>query len=106
MLTEKEKDFMAWWQENRLKKKKGLRQYYFAMPLGAIIVITTFINFFSGWYKRAEMRLKTEISPSLIITLFIAGILIIAFFAVFTVKHRWDVNEQYYQELSAKKDLP
>jgi heme/copper-type cytochrome/quinol oxidase subunit 2 len=106
MLTEKEKVFMAWWQENRLKKKKGLRQYYFAMPLGVMIVITTFINFFSGWYKRADMRLRTEISPSLIITLFVAGILIIAFFAVFTVKHRWDVNEQYYRELSAKKDLP
>jgi protein-S-isoprenylcysteine O-methyltransferase Ste14 len=105
MLSEKEKAFIAWWQENRSKKRKGLRQYYFAMPLGAVVVIGTFLNFFSGWYKRADMQLKTEISPSLIITLFVAGILIIVFFAIFTVKHRWDVNEQYYRELLSKKDL-
>lgn len=105
MLSKQEEAFVTWWSENRLKKRKGLRQYYFAMPIGAIVVITTFVNFFSGWYKRADMKLKTDISPSLIVTLFIAGILIVAFFAVFTVRHRWEANEQYYQELLAKRDL-
>ncbi len=42
--------------------------------------------------------------PSLVLVLLVAIILIIVFISIFTVRHRWDLNEQRYRELIAKRD--
>ena len=39
MLSEEEKRFMAWWEENRDKKNRVLRYLYVGMPLAVVIVI-------------------------------------------------------------------
>ncbi len=104
MLTEDEKRFIAYWETNRLKRKKLLKQLAIGLPMSAVIVIAIFINFFSGWYKRADMALRS--SSSLILVLVIAAILIVVFVSVFSAKHQWDINEQRYREFLAKKDKP
>lgn len=104
MLTEDEKKFMASWETDRLRKKKLVRQLSVGLPLSVVLVIAIFLNFFSGWYKRADMQINY--SPSLILVLVIAALLIVVFTTVFSVKHKWDLNEQRYQELQAKKDKP
>ncbi len=80
-----------------------LRQWGLGLPLGVFLVVAIFLNFFSGWYRRADMTLRSEDS-SLILVLLVAALLIVAFIVVFSIRHKWEMNEQYYRELMARKD--
>ena len=102
MLTENEKNFVDYWEHNRNRKKKVLKQLSVGLPLGVLIVAAIFINFFSGWDKRAQMVVNTD--PSLILVIIIASLLIVVFIAIFSVRHNWDLNEQRYKELLARRD--
>lgn len=102
MLSSEETGFVAYWSENREKKKKVLRHLYVGLPTAAILVVAIFVNFFSGWYKRAGMQLRSEDS-SLILVLLVAAILITVFMVIFSARHRWDLNEQRYRELLARE---
>jgi len=102
MLTDEEKKFIRYWEENRLRKKKVVRNMAVGLPLGLLFVIAIFANFFSGWYKRADMVLNTD--SSLIMVLLVASLLIVVFFSVFSARHRWDINEQRYLELKQREN--
>ena len=104
MLTEDEKKFIEYWEIHRLRRKKLLKQLGIGLPLAVAIVAAIFINFFSGWYKRADMMLRTD--SSLIIVVLVAIVLIVVFISVFSAKHQWEMNEQRYREFLAKKDQP
>ena len=102
MLTKAENDFISYWEENRLKKKKVFRMLYVGMPLGVVLVSAIFVNSISGWYTRADISLRSDSSG--IIVLLIAALAIVAFVVIFSAHHRWDMNEQKYRELLAKKE--
>jgi heme/copper-type cytochrome/quinol oxidase subunit 2 len=104
MLTEDEKKFVEYWEIHRARRKKLLKQLAIGLPLSVTIVIAIFINFFSGWYRRADMELRSN--SSLVIVLLVAALLIVIFMSVFSAKHQWDQNEQRYREFLAKKDKP
>ncbi len=104
MLTEEEQRFITYWQQNRLNRKRVLKQFLIGLPLGLVFVVAIFTNFLSGWYKRAQMVWNTDLS--VVPVLLIAGILIVGFVAIFSAKHKWEMNEQRYQELMSKKDKP
>ena len=103
MITEEENGFIRYWENNRLRKKRIWRQLSVGLPLGVLLVITISANLFSGWDKRADMELKKEES-SLILVLLAAALLIVVFIVVFSALHRWDMNEQRYQELINRRD--
>ncbi|HVZ58044.1 MAG TPA: hypothetical protein VG870_15410 [Chitinophagaceae bacterium] len=102
MLTEKEEEFLTYWEANRHRQKRFIRHLQVGLPMGVAIGIATFVNVFSGWDKRASMVVNAD--PSLILVLLIGVIGIVIFISIFTVRHRWDINEQYYRELQAKKE--
>ena len=104
MLTEQEKGFITYWEQNRLRKKRLLWQLAAGLPLGVIMALAIFVNFASGWHKRAEMELGFNTSGALVLV--IALLLIVIFMVVFSSRHRWEMNEQRYKELIAKKDKP
>ncbi|HEX4849373.1 MAG TPA: hypothetical protein VFV08_01140 [Puia sp.] len=86
---------------NREKEKKTFRQFLLGIPAGLLLVIPIVINLSSGWYKRAGMMMNSgEINPGILI---IAMLIIIGFVAIFTRRHRWELNEQKYQELKARE---
>ncbi len=101
MLNRHEEEFIRYWEQNRLRKKKLFRQLAVGLPMAVFLVIAIFINFFSGWYKRADMVLHTD--PSLVLVLLVAGMLIVVFVVIFAARHKWDMNEQRYNELLSKK---
>ena len=103
MLTEEENSFIRYWENNRQKKKKVRKQLAVGLPLAVAMVIAIFINLFSGWYRRAEIEMKKEDS-SLILVLLAAVLFIVAFIVIFSVRHRWDMNEQRYKELLSRRD--
>jgi membrane protein YdbS with pleckstrin-like domain len=102
MITEEEEAFMIYWEQNRERQKKGLRQFLRGVPIALLFVIPIAINFFSGWYKRAAMMVHTSnFNPGVLL---LALLLITVFIAIFSRKFRWDQNEQRYQELLVKKE--
>ena len=101
MLSEEEEAFIVYWRNNREKQKRTFRQFLLGIPLALLFVIPIWINFFSGWYKRAAMISNTsDFSAG---TLLLALILIVVFIAIFSRKFKWDQYEQRYIELLAKK---
>jgi hypothetical protein len=103
MLSEKDQEFLRYWEVNRLRKKKVIRQLAVGLPLAVLFVISIFLNFFSGWYKRADMA-RSEEAPTLILVLLVAALLIVIFIVIFSARHRWDMNEQQYKELLSRRD--
>jgi len=101
MLTEEEQAFIAYWETNRLKQKKTFNQLLVGLPIGFIFSLPILVNFFSGWYKRADMVGRSQFNPGILI----AAVLAIAiFYAIFSKKHKWDMLEQKYTELKKKHD--
>ncbi|MDZ4793977.1 MAG: hypothetical protein SGI83_06835 [Bacteroidota bacterium] len=105
MLTNEEKGFIEYWEANRLVKKKVWKQLAVGLPLAVAIVISISINIFSRWHKEAEKQMKQQ-STSLVIVLLGASLLIVVFIVIFSARHRWDMNEQQYKELVAKREKP
>lgn len=102
MLTQREKDFIRYWETNRLRRKKVVRQFLIGIPVGLLFVIPIVINFASGWYRRADMEANSsDFSP---MVLLVALLLIVGFTAIFYQRHQWDQLEQRYQELRARQE--
>lgn len=103
-LTPDEEKFIEYWENNRFKQKKFVKYLQVGLPLGVFIAVALAFDVFSGWYRRAQMVLNTE--PSLILVLLVAVVAIAVFISIFTVRYRFDQNEQRYRELLAKKNKP
>jgi hypothetical protein len=101
MLTQREKDFIRYWEANRLRRKKVVRQFLIGIPVGLLFVIPIVVNFSSGWYRRADMEANSpDFNP---MVLFVALLLIVGFTAIFYQRHKWDQYEQHYRELLARR---
>src|SRR5947207_9477163 len=109
MLTQEETRFVEYWEANRDRRKRFFKQLAIGLPAGVLLVIAIFVSFLSGWHKQAqtEIRSLSQSQPdysSIILVLVIAALLIVVFTAVFSARHKWDMNEQRYRELLAKKE--
>lgn len=100
MLTGEEKKFIAWWEANRDREKRVFRQWLIGLPAGLLFGIAIAINFFSGWNKQATYAANSSFNP---LVLIIAVLAIITFVAIFTKRHKWEMNEQRYKEFKAKE---
>jgi hypothetical protein len=101
MLSDKEKAFLEYWEENRIKEKSVIKQFFPGLPLGICLGIAILLLLDSGWYERANMVAQAQSNP---IVLFIGIAAIIAFTGFFYKKFRWEMNEQAYKELKSKKE--
>jgi len=104
MLSKEENDFIRYWEANRLRRKKTVRQFLLGIPAGLLIVIPIVASLVSGWYKRANMEANSsDFNPTVLL---VALLLIVGFTAIFWQRHKWDQYEQRYRELLAKRDRP
>lgn len=99
MLTEKDKIFLAYWEEKRTQSK--LNPFFFVkgFAVGLVIGLLVALCLTLGWYKRANMDANTKLSP---LVLLLAVVLIGIFLAVFYNNFRYEECEQHYQELKKK----
>lgn len=102
MLSQQEKNFLRYWEANRLNKKRFLRQFSIGLPVGVLLVVVVFINLLSGWYKKAEMQIRSN--SSLVLVVIVALVITAVFIAIFSSRHKWEQNEQRYQELKRKEE--
>jgi len=101
MLSDEEKTFLEYWEKNREREKKNFKQLMIGLPLGLLFALPILVNFFSGWYTRADMVGRSQFNP-LILIIAVLGIAI--FLGLFSKKHQWDMREQRYQELKSRED--
>jgi hypothetical protein len=106
MLTQQEKDFIRYWEKNRLRQKKLVRQFLVGIPVGLAIAVPIAINFSTDWFRRAKMEANNPGFNPLV--LLVALLFIVVFVAIFYRQHKWDQYEQRYQELliRLKDDQP
>ena len=104
MLTEEEKRFIEYWQQNRDKQKKVLRQLLIGLPAGLLFAIPIILNFSTGWDKRASMWARGHSDDNTATVLIIAVLIIAVFVAIFSKRHMWEMHEQQYQEILNKKN--
>ena len=102
MLTPDEEKYIAWWEIHRNRKKKYWRQLAIGLPVGTLIALAVFLNFFSGWYKRADMMIRSQ--STLILVILVAALLIVLFMVIFSARHQWEMNEQRYREYVSRKN--
>ncbi len=101
MLSKEEENFIAYWEANREKEKKWLRQLIVGLPVGLLIGSAIVFSLISGWYTRADMVANSEMNPFVFLFAILA---ICCFTAIFYKKNKWEQNEQLYKELLLKKE--
>lgn len=101
-ISEEERKFLVYWEQQRLKEKRLTNQLMFGLPIGILFSIPILINFFMGkfWYKRADAVGVSQFSPTVLV---IAVLLITVFVALLNRRFRWEKLEQQYLELKAKE---
>lgn len=102
MLTQEEENFIEYWRQHRLQRRKWVKQIAVGLPMALALVVGISLNLFSGWYTRAQMVMFRE-SASMVIVLLIAALGLVIFMVVFSSRHRWDQYEQRYLELMQRK---
>ena len=103
MLTEKEKQFILYWEREREKQNSTKAKLINGLPMAVLfsipilLFITAVYLFFPEWYTKISNRLAGSL-----VTIIIAVILCILFYSYFRMHYKWEMNEQAYQELKAK----
>ena len=102
MLTKGETAFIDYWERNRLRRKKVVKQFLLGVPIGLLFAVPIVINLFSGWDKHADMEAnRADFDPRV---LFVALLLIVGFTSIFWQRHKWDQYEQRYRELLVRRE--
>jgi len=101
MLTKHEEQFIAYWEKNRERDKKLMRQFFIGLPIGLLVAGGILLSLDLNWYQRANMVANAQLNP---FVLLIAMLSIVVFIAVFYKKYDWDMKEQRYRELICKKE--
>lgn len=104
MLSEKDKQFIIYWEKVREKQNtiegkllNGLPMaLLFSLPI--ILLLFAVYLFFPEWYTKVS-----NTSTGTFITIVIALFISILFFAYFRMHYKWELNEQLYQELKSKQ---
>jgi hypothetical protein len=100
MITSEEQKFIDYWERNRSKQKKLFYQLAVGLPIGLVFGLPIMLVFiFNDWYKNMSF-----ISPSQIVVVMVGVLAISVFYALFRMKYKWDMNEQFYKELKAKQE--
>jgi membrane protein YdbS with pleckstrin-like domain len=101
-LSEEENRFLGYWEMNRGRRKRLIWKLAAGLPLAMVMVFSILINVYSGWFKGATSALRVNSTSVLVILAAIIGIVI--FIVVFSSRHQWEMNEQRYRELMARKN--
>jgi formate/nitrite transporter FocA (FNT family) len=101
MLSEKEEIFLEYWSNNREKQKTSLRPLLVGMSSGFLLGISLIVIVQTGLDQRATMLANSKLSS----VVFLLAIVLIAVFMAFLYRNfRWEMQEQQFLELKAKKN--
>ncbi len=105
MITEKERQFIAYWEREREWRSKFSNKLMSGLPMAMLFGIPILLSivvvyfYFPEWYTKIS---KT--SPGMFFTVIIAVLIAILFFSFFRMHYKWEMNEQLYNELKNKEN--
>lgn len=92
--------FFAFWQNNSEKEKSSRKAFILGLSSGFAIGGAVIAVIVSGWYQRATMVANSKMSA---FVLFMAILCISVFIAFMYRRFKWEMNDQRFQEILAKK---
>ncbi len=104
MLSEKDKQFIIYWEKEREKQNSATVKLISGLPMAILfcVPILLFISvvylFFPEWYTKVSNNMSGSM-----VAIVAAVILCIIFFSYFRMHYKWEMNEQLYQELKHKQ---
>jgi uncharacterized BrkB/YihY/UPF0761 family membrane protein len=104
MLTEKEEQFIRYWEADRELRSTFMHKLLTGLPMAAMFAlpILLFIMlvyiFLPDWYA----KISGTQTGSFVMAV-VAVLICIIFFAYFRMHFKWEMNEQLYQELKQKQ---
>ena len=101
MLSSEEQVFLAYWEKNREQQRTSRKPFFIGLSGGFALGISLLLALSTGWYPRANMEANSKLSS---VVLLLAIMLISFFMAFFYRKFRWEMQEQRYLELLARKN--
>jgi hypothetical protein len=105
MISEKEIEFLRYWERNREHENtfisKLTRGFPMALLFGLPIVLSVVSVriFLPDWYMKIS---KT--TPGMFFTAIIAMLIIVLFYSFFRMQYKWEMNEQLYKEIKSKEN--
>lgn len=105
MLSEKDKEFISYWEQAREARKSFAAKLTSGLPMAALfsvpilLFIAVIYLFFPEWYTKVSAKMPGSVS-----TIVVAVIICMFFFSYFRMQYKWEMNEQLYQELKNKEN--
>jgi hypothetical protein len=105
MITEKEKQFLRYWEANKDIEDRFLNKLLGGLPMAIIFGLPVILSvlvvriFFPDWYMKIS-----QTTPGMFISAIIAVVCIVLFYSFFRMQYKWEMNEQLYQELKYKEN--
>lgn len=103
MLSEKDKDFITYWEKERESQNTIRAKLIGGLPMAILfcipilLFITAIYLFLPEWYTRVSNDMAGSLT-----TIVLAVIFCILFFSYFRMQYKWEMNEQHYRELKNK----
>jgi len=105
MITEKEKQFLRYWEANKEIEDRFINKILGGLPMAILFGLPVILSvvvvriFFPDWYMKIS-----QTTPGMFISAIIAVVCIVLFYSFFRMQYKWEMNEQLYQELKYKEN--
>ena len=105
MLSEKEHEFLEYWEQNREAQGEFMSKLLRGLPMAILFGLPILLSVLAVYLFSPEWYTKiSKTSPGTFITVIIAMCLVILFYAFFRMQYKWEMNEQLYSELKSKEN--
>ena len=104
MLSDKETQFLVYWEKNREKQNTVAAKLISGIPMALLfslpilLLIVMVRLFFPGWYMKIS-----GISAGSFVTAIFAIFGIVLFYSFFRMQFKWEMNEQLFKELKKRQ---
>lgn len=105
MLTDKEKQFLEYWEQNRDYESLFLSKLLRGLPMSLLFSLPIILSVVAVKLYSPDWDMKiSKTSPGTFITIIFAVLLITLFYAFFRMHFKWENNEQVYKIIKLKKE--
>ena len=104
MVSEKEKEFICYWEKVRIERSKMSNKITSGLPMAAMFGLPIILSlivvriFFPDWYAK-----MSSITSGMFMAVVIAVVIAVVFYGYFRMHFKWEMNEQLYKELKIKE---
>lgn len=105
MLSQKQKDFISYWEKQRDLQSTAQHKLISGLPVAGLYGLPILLSlvavylFAPEWYTRVS-----KMQPGTVTAIVIAVLLFIVLFAFIRSHFKWEQKEQFYRELLAKQN--